>query len=191
MSGRTSRGRTRTTKTLRTIAAVLLAAAATTAALAQPPEPPSLEPMQRLGFLVGTWEGEGWFEFEPGRRATFASREVVEARLGGRVLVVEGLHRAPMPGRPEPVPVHHALGVFSHDEEEGYRFHTWLANGHGGEHAARLEDGALIWGYDDPRRGTVRYTITLSEAGEWVEVGDASRDGETWHRFFEMRLGKR
>lgn len=179
----------KTTKTILLAAAVLALAA--TAAVAQPPEPPSLEPMQRLDFLIGTWEGEGWMEFQPGRRATFTSREVVEPRLGGRVLVVEGLHRAPMPDQPEPVVVHHAMGVFSHDEEDGYRFHTWLANGHGGEHTARLDDGALIWGYDDPRRGEVRYTITLSEAGEWVEVGDASRDGETWHRFFEMRLAKR
>jgi hypothetical protein len=169
--------------------ALLLAAAAATAQL---PEPPSLVPMQRLDFLVGTWEGEGWMEYEPGRRATFTSKEIVEPRLGGRVLVVEGLHYAPMPGKPEPVLVHHAMGVFSHHEGDGYRFHTWLANGHGGEHTARLdEEGAVIWGYDDPRRGEVRYTITLSESGEWVEVGDSSQDGETWTRFFEMKLAKR
>ena len=183
--------KTMTARAILTTAAVLLILAAAPTAPAQPPEPPSLEPMQRLAFLVGTWEGEGWIELQPGRRATFTSREVVEPRLGGRVLVVEGLHHAPIPDQPEPVAVHHALGVFSHDEAKGYRFRTWLANGHGGDYGARLEDGALIWGYDDPRRGEVRYTITLSEAGEWVEVGDASRDGETWHRFFEMRLSKR
>ena len=74
-------------------------------AAAQRPEPPSLEPMERLGFLVGIWEGEGWMEYQPGRKATFT---------------------------------------------------------------IRIEDG------------------------DWVEVGDASRDGgESWHRFFEMRLSRK
>ncbi|HEX6203292.1 MAG TPA: hypothetical protein VF100_09835, partial [Thermoanaerobaculia bacterium] len=130
-------------------------------------------------------------ELAPGGRATFSSREVVEARLGGRVLVVEGLHRSPMPDHPEPVVVHHALGVLSHDEGDAYRFHTWLANGHGGDFAARLTgDGVLVWGYDDPRRGEVRYTITIA-GGTWREAGEARRDGGEWHPFFEMTLRKR
>lgn len=173
------------------LATALAAVLAAAAARAQLPEPPSLAPMERLSFLVGTWEGEGWMEHAPGRRATFTSREVVEPRLGGRVLVVEGMHEAPMPGAPEPVPVHHAMGVFSHDEGDGYHFRTWLANGHGGDFGARLEgEGVLVWGYDDPRRGTVRYTITVAD-GTWREVGDARRDGGEWHRFFEMTLARR
>lgn len=173
------------------LAALLATVLAAAAARAQLPEPPSLVPMERLSFLVGTWEGDGWMEHAPGRRATFTSREVVEPRLGGRVLVVEGTHRAPMPGAPEPVVVHHAMGVFSHDEGDGYHFRTWLANGHGGDFGARLEgDGVLVWGYDDPRRGEVRYTITVAD-GTWREVGDARRDGGEWHRFFEMTLAKR
>ena len=173
--------------TLPVLAAALLAAAG---AHAQMPEAPSLAPMQRLDFLIGTWEGEGSMEHAPGRRATFTSREVVEARLGGRVLVVEGLHRAPMPDRPEPVVVHHALGVLSHDEGDAYRFRTWLANGHDGDFAARLTaDGVLVWGHHDPRRGEVRYTITIA-GGVWHEVGDVRRDDGEWHRFFEMRLTK-
>ena len=160
-------------------------------AAAQRPEPPSLEPMERLGFLAGTWEGEGWMEYQPGRKATFTSREIVEPRLGGRVLLVEGTHRSPMPGEPEPVVVHHALGVVSHDAAGGYRFRTWLADGHSGDFGAELADGGLVWGYDDPRLGRVRYTIRI-EDGDWVEVGDASRDGgESWHRFFEMRLSRK
>lgn len=173
------------------LAAVLAAVVAAATARAQLPEPPSLAPMERLSFLVGTWEGEGWMEHAPGRRATFSSREVVEPRLGGRVLVVEGLHRAAMPDRPEPVVVHHALGVFSHDEGDAYHFRTWLANGRDGQFAARLEgDGVLVWGHDDPRRGEVRYTITIAD-GTWREVGDARRDGGEWQRFFEMTLARR
>jgi hypothetical protein len=183
-----------TTSTTRRAAAALAlatAAALAPAARTQMPEPPSLAPMQALDFLVGTWEGGGWMEYAPGQKVTFTSREVVEPRLGGRVLVVEGTHHAPMPGAPEPVVVHHALGVLSHAEADGYRFRTWLANGHGGDFAARLDDGAVVWGYDDPRRGEVRYTIRLDDAGRWAEVGDARRDGGDWHRFFEMTLTKK
>lgn len=182
--------RTRGIRSLAWGVGLLLAAGG---AAAQPPAPPPLDAMEELGFLVGTWEGGGWMELEPGRRAEFESREVVEPRLGGRVLVVEGTHTAAIGEPPRPVVVHHALGVFSHDAAEGYRFRTWLANGHTGDFAAELaDDGALVWGHDDARRGRVRYTIRLGEGGEWVEVGEASRDGgTTWHQFFEMRLAKR
>lgn len=150
--------------------------------------PPSLEPMQRLAFLVGEWRGSGWMEYAPGQRGSFTSWERVESKLGGRILAVEGRHYADIPGQAEPSLVHHAYGVFFH-QPDGYRFRTWLANGHAGDFAASFDGGAFVWGYDDPRWGPVRYTITLSEQGEWVEVGDVDVEG-SWRRFFEMRLAR-
>jgi hypothetical protein len=35
-----------------------------------------------------------------------------------------------------------------------------------------------------------RFTITLTPAGEWWEIGEFSRDGTTWTKFFEMTLKK-
>lgn len=36
----------------------------------------------------------------------------------------------------------------------------------------------------------IRYTITLSDAGQWIEKGEWSRDGENWSQFFGMTLDK-
>ena len=52
-------------------------------------------------------------------------------------------------------------------------------------------DKGFEWGFEDPTRGTkVRYVMTVTDKGEWHEVGDYSQDGKTWTRFFEMTLTK-
>lgn len=150
--------------------------------------------LDRLDWLVGEWEGSGWVEFVPGQRGAFRGSERVERRMGGRLVVVEGSFVADLPGAGE-VPVHEAFGIFRYDpSSEGFTFRTYTAAepGTGGLHDADVDDGEVVWGYEDPRLGTVRYTLTRTEADEWLEVGDATRDGgATWHRFFEMRLARR
>lgn len=147
--------------------------------------------MEAVSWLEGEWAGSGWFESAPGQRAEFEGTERVESRMGGRVLVVEGqftARRAPEVGD---VPVHQALGVMSYDPRgEEFLFRTYTARGGNGEaHTAEVTEGRIVWGYDDPRLGRVRYTITRTEDGAWHEVGHASRDGGgSWDQFFEMRL---
>jgi hypothetical protein len=48
----------------------------------------------------------------------------------------------------------------------------------------------VVWAFDVPGAGRIRYTIRLDEQGRWHEVGDRSVDGQQWHRFFEMRLSR-
>jgi hypothetical protein len=156
-------------------------------ALAQRPPAPDL-PQQRqhmaeVQFLVGTWKGEAWMEMQPGQRQTFASSEVVESRLDGLVLIVEGLHT-----EGDRV-VHHALGILSWDEAAGnYSFRTKLAEGHGTDATGRLEDGKFVWSPGTTPVGQVRYTIGLDAEGRWQESGEMSRDGKTWKPFFGMTL---
>ena len=49
--------------------------------------------MKKLDFLVGEWKGEGWMEFVPGQRRTFRGTEVVQSKLGGLLVTIEGLFR--------------------------------------------------------------------------------------------------
>ena len=37
---------------------------------------------------------------------------------------------------------------------------------------------------------TISYRLGLDQDGDWHEVGEGSRDGETWFPFFEMKLRK-
>jgi len=47
------------------------------------------EAMQRLAYMVGQWQGEGWIQMG-GPRITFRGGERVQSRLGGITLLVEG-----------------------------------------------------------------------------------------------------
>ena len=54
----------------------------------------------------------------------------------------------------------------------------------------KVGDRGVAWSFEDPRLGRIRYTMRLTERGEWHEVGESSRDGSTWSTFFEATLRK-
>ncbi len=146
--------------------------------------------MQKLAFLIGEWEGSGWYAYGD-RRMPFNGTETVEARLDTLLLLVEGRHYAAVPGQPEPMLVHHAFGVFSYDPAaEHYIFRTHLAEGTGGTFEAHWEGDALVWTMQHAQMGRVRYTIGLDAQGRWHETGERSEDGAVWTPFFEMTLAR-
>lgn len=142
--------------------------------------------MERLAYLVGEWEGEGWMQMG-GQRLTFRGGERVQSRLGGLALLVEGDFTSRPPGATRDVPVHQTLGVITFDEATStYRFATWLATGATGSYTLELRPDGWRW-HIDVGAGTLRYTATFP-GDEWVEIGEFSRDGANWDQFFEMRL---
>ena len=155
-----------------------------------PPVPAQIEALE---WMVGEWEGEGWTTEGPGDRNAFRGTEVVERRMGGRLVVVEGAFSAWMGPEMGNRPVHQALGIFSYDPDAGrLAFRTYTAAGGGGEASAEVrEDGALVWGFGDPGSAQVRYTITRTPADEWHEIGERRSGGESWTQFFEMTLRRR
>ncbi len=169
--------------------AVAVATAASPALFAQAPgpDPTAVEAMRPLHFMVGVWEGEGWIQMGPDRREVFAGREVVELRLDGTVMLIEGIHRSASGEAGEPVVVHHALAVLSPSSDGGYLFRSWLFNREGGEFRGRVEDDAFIWGTTTPR-GEMRYTIRLDEQARWHEIGELIGPGGESRQFFEMTL---
>ena len=116
--------------------------------------------------------------------------EQIESRLDGMVLVVEGVGRTTDTPTGQESVVHHALGVVSFDPQSGdYLFRSYLKDGRSAD--TRLEvlaENRYQWGFDSPR-GKIRYNITLDpEQKTWTEVGEFSRDGNTWMKFFDMTL---
>ncbi|MFZ5442312.1 MAG: hypothetical protein ACOZQL_20050 [Myxococcota bacterium] len=150
---------------------------------APPADDAGLAAMKALSFLSGRWEGEGWLKQGPGEPQRFKGQETVEARLDGRLLTIEGVHRG---GTPEHV-VHHAFALVSAQPGGGYRFQSFLADGRALDARGKLEAGAFVWTFEHPQAGQLRYTIRVS-ADTWLEVGESSRDGKTWVQVFEMRL---
>ena len=144
---------------------VMLAPAAAPARPQRPTGFAQRKAMRQVQFLVGTWAGEGWIRMGP-QRQTFQGTETVEKRLGGAVLLIEGEHKAPMPGVDAPVTVHHALAVLSWDQQaRHYRFQSWLADGRSGDYEASVENGTFRWSMSHPERGRMRYTIRIDDAG--------------------------
>lgn len=145
-------------------------------ALAESSSPNQAEAMKKLDFLVGEWKGEGWIVTREGKRETFSSTEVIRKKLLDTALLIEGTHTG-----------FEALAVVTYDAKaQQYRWRSFTSRGGGVDAEAKLTgERALQW-YPS---ATARYTIRISDAGQWEEIGEYSRDeGKTWTQFFEMRV---
>ena len=150
---------------------------------AQSPAPAQLQEMKKLDFLVGEWKGEGWTEFVPGQRRTSPINEVVQPKLGGMILLVEGL------GKKDEVVTHHAVGIISYDADAKlYRVRSYLINGRSTDAEAKFVEKGFQWGFQTPQGFGIRYTVKLTDKGEWFEIGEMSQDGKNWRQFHEMTL---
>jgi hypothetical protein len=150
---------------------------------------PQLQAMKKLDFLIGEWQGEGWTEFVAGQRRSSPITEKVEPRLGGMILLVEGLGKKKAEGQQNEVVVHNALGIISFDTKANlYRLKTFLADGRSTDAEARFVDEAFQWSFQTPQGLSIRYTTKLTDKGEWFEKGEMSQDGKNWRQFHEMTL---
>lgn len=155
-----------------------------------PATAPALE-MKKLDFLVGQWQGEGWFMIGRGEQRTFHQTENVQRKVDGTVLLIEGLGKGKIADKGEEVIIHSAFAVVSFDKEaKVYRWRAFKADGTSLDVQPQVTDNLLIWGFKDARAGDIRFTIKLNEKGQWFEIGEASRDGKTWQKFFEMTLNR-
>ena len=157
------------------------------AAFAQPPDysEEARTAMSKLGYLIGSWKGTAVVQAGPGQATEVTQTEVVESRLDGLVLVVEGLGKAMKPG--EPV-VHHAVGLISYDVlARQYQVVAYRQDGQSVIATGKfLDDGNFQWGFELPGR-QVRYHMGRLQ-GDWFETGEFSIDGKTWTTFIEMQL---
>lgn len=156
---------------------------------AQNPQSSQLEEMKKLDFLIGEWKGEGWTEFIPGQRRTSPITEKAQWKLGGMILLMEGLGKTKVPGKAEEVVVHNALAVISYDAKAKlYRITSYLADGRSIDAEARFAAEGFQWGFQTPQGFSIRYTVKLTDKGEWFERGEMSQDGKSWRQFHEMTL---
>jgi hypothetical protein len=151
------------------------------------------EAMKKLDFLVGKWKGEATMTLGPDRKEKFTQTEDVEYRLGGTILVVEGVGTGKLPGQDKEGVVFNAFAVMSYDaQKKEYSVRAYRAEGVSIDGYVKPADKGLVWGFKEPQRGyDIRYTVTITAKGEWNEVGEMSMDGgKTWRHFFEMTVAK-
>ena len=155
---------------------------------AQAPSPAmQIEEMKKINFLIGEWQGEGWIQLGANKRETFKQHETVQSKLNGLTLVIEGVGKSK--DGSERI-VHNALAVVSYDlQKKNLRFSAYQANGQTIDAEAKITQSGLEWGFTQVY-GTIRFTITLNEKGEWHEIGEINPDGKNWYKNFEMTLQK-
>jgi hypothetical protein len=140
--------------------------------------------MKKVEKMAGQWKGSGWIQQGP-KRETFTGGEVVQKKLDGLALLVEGNF-----ANPEGKLIHQTLAVLSCNEKmSGYDFATYLANGITGVHEFTAVGDHFEWGFQIPNVGAVRYSIKIDDTS-WTEVGEFSRDGKSWFKNFEMKLDR-
>lgn len=163
---------------------MMLALLVLPAATADAPPRPNAD-MKPLAFLVGTWQGTGWAQTRDGRHE-FNIRERIEPKLEGNVFLVEGI------GKDGSGKVHHhALAFFHYDKAAGhFKVKAFRKDGSYVDAKGEMKDGAFVWGFEQPQAGTVRFTLKLNEQGQWVEIGEFSRDGKQWFKMMEMTLNR-
>jgi hypothetical protein len=160
-------------------------------AIAQDPGASARAALDRLTWIEGDWVGPAWYQMGP-RRTTANQSEKIYRAAGGTVLVIHGFGTAADPGAPANTVVHDAFGVIFWDAAtNGLRLRSYVANGNSLEVPVEVADQKIIWRFEAAGMGQMRYTVTRSPAGEWVEIGERSTDGTTWTKFMEMTLKKK
>jgi hypothetical protein len=85
--------------------------------------------------------------------------------------------------------IHEALATITYDDQaKRYRFVTHTEKGMFAIPEAKLIEGGWQWGLQFPQDGGFRYTVKMTDKGEWHEIGERSQDGKTWTQFHEMTL---
>lgn len=148
-------------------------------------EPEALKKLERW---VGAWKGTGWASRGGTERIEFQLSELVQSKVGGSVLLVEGRGTS-RNDTGEEVVTHDGLALVYYDKKSGQ--YRW--NGHDlgwgtVDVEATLIDGGLTWRFSpDGGHALVRFTLTFDEE-HWHEVGDFSSDGTSWKPMMEMTL---
>jgi hypothetical protein len=148
--------------------------------------------MQKLAFLVGRWEGEARLLRGPGITEDLAQTESAEYKLGGLVLVIEGVGKTK-----DDVPALQAYGIVSFDDEsETYRMRAFN-DGRFLETEVQLlpandrkdQADGMTWGF---RLGDfkTRSVLRINEKGEWTELAELFIGDQPPRKLLELSVHK-
>ncbi|HKJ00962.1 MAG TPA: hypothetical protein VJ997_00870 [Longimicrobiales bacterium] len=143
--------------------------------------------MERLDFLVGGWEGDGWLLQRDGRHGIRQS-EVVRYELGGTILVIEGTARQRAGDRVGDV-IFNAFAVVSWNPDSGFQMRSYLWNGLEDTRPLEVGQGSFSWGQGSPG-GPVEYHMELTAEGAWHEVGTMTRPDGASMDIVDFRLAR-
>lgn len=155
--------------------------------MAQAPEETQKIAMEKLSWMEGSWQGVAWTQMGSQKKDTFLMEEIISYDLDRSILDIEGI------GKDKSGEVaHHARAVISYNSNtKQYLWHAWRTpGGIYSEHEPELTEKGFTWAMETPQ-GKIKYEVTHTDEDGWFEIGEFSRDGETWTKFFEMNLKRK
>ncbi|MFL0352320.1 hypothetical protein [Xanthomarina sp. GH4-25] len=144
--------------------------------------------MEPLQFMLGKWEGNAWSMTRDGKVESNIS-EHIYCKTNCNIMVAEGLGTKINPETNETVIVHDAFGIMYLDPDtKKLTLRAYKDNKISISEIELIEDKVIRWEMTIPNQGTARFTSDYSTENTWIEVGEFSRDGETWIQFLGMEL---
>jgi len=141
--------------------------------MAQTSKTPDIEAqrtaMKKLDFLVGEWSGQASAARGPGVVIELNQNELAQFKLGGLVLMIEGVGRTKSDGNL----ALQALGLISFDDASGtYRMRAYN-DGRWLETEVKLLDGGkgMSWGFSLGDIST-KSIMRINDKGEWTELAE-------------------
>ncbi|HMG85206.1 MAG TPA: hypothetical protein VK574_05660 [Terracidiphilus sp.] len=156
-----------------------------TFAAQQPPMPNAdaqREAMKKLAFLAGKWSGPVSISRGPGEPLHLAQAEIVQFKLDGLVMLVEGQSTGP-DGKAQ----FQALASIAYDDStHTYRFRAYN-EGHYLDTELSVQPDGFVWGFTaGPAK--IENTMHLTAKGEWQETTDVTFGNNPPHRSVDMLL---
>jgi len=159
--------------------------------MVQQPRIPNIEAqrtaMKKLEFMVGKWAGEVRVLRGPGDPLSLLQTEEAQYRLGGLILMIEGVGRTKGDGKP----ALQALGIVSYDDESGtYRMRAFN-DGRFLETEVKLLDSGkgITWGF---ALGQIRTSsvMQITEKGDWTELTEITIGSEPPRKYMELTVSR-
>ncbi len=169
------------------VALALTTASPAAAQMTSEAQPDVVAAMSTLEMMVGEWSGTSTTRLGPDREQISQVREMVELRLGGEMLVVEGLGTMDVEG--ESRVIHHAFGAVTYDDAtDRYRMRSYRAGQGWVDAELDVEGSTVQWTLESPA-GPIRFTADFTEPDRWIETGELERGGQ-WVQFLRMELDR-
>lgn len=169
----------------------ILAMFVTIVATAQNPFQPkkeTVDALQKISFLTGSWQGTGWIQMGK-EKHSFNQTENIISKVNGTIIQIDGLGTDE---KNSDLIIHQAFAIISYDIANG-KYLMKAFKGDGGQidaDAKLIDDHTFQWGFSTVMTGQIKYTISVLN-NKWIETGEISRDGgKTWMKYFEMTLTK-
>ena len=139
--------------------------------------------MKKLDFLIGEWSGQASDARGPGVVIEVNQTESAQFKLGGLVLMIEGIGRT----RADGSLALQALGLISFDDTaETYRMRAyndgrWLET-----EVKLLDDGkGITWGFTLGEFST-KSVLRINEKGEWTELAEITIGARPPQKLMEL-----